>query len=57
MVAEGRKMAKGAKKAREARMQRACKGKRNPGPYSYTPMEVQQTDKKVGAFFLFNDLT
>jgi hypothetical protein len=57
MVAEGRKMAKGAKKARKARVQRACKGKQNPGPYSYTPMEVQQASEKVGVVFSFNDLT
>jgi hypothetical protein len=56
-AAEGHKMAKGAKKAREARMQRAYKGKRNPRPCSYTPMEVQRTDEKVGAVFSFNDLT
>jgi hypothetical protein len=38
-------------------MQKACKGKRNPGPCSYTPMEVQRVGEKVGAVFTFNDLT
>jgi hypothetical protein len=32
-------------------MQRACKGKRNPRPCSYTPMEVQRAGEKVGAVF------
>jgi hypothetical protein len=49
-------MAKGAKKGK-ARMQRAYKGKRNPGPCSYTLMEVERAGKKVGAVFTFNDLT
>jgi hypothetical protein len=49
-------MAKGAKKARKARMQRACEGKQNPGPCSYASMEVQWIDEKVGAVFSFNDL-
>jgi hypothetical protein len=38
-------------------MQRAFKGKWNPRPCSYTPMEVQRVGEKVGAVFSFNDLT
>jgi hypothetical protein len=38
-------------------MQKACKGKQNPGPCSYTPMEAQRADEKVGAVFTFNDFT
>jgi hypothetical protein len=48
---------KGAKKARKAKMQRVCRGKRNPGPCSYTPIEGQRAGEKVGTVFTFNDLT
>jgi hypothetical protein len=54
---KGTKKAKGVKKARKAKTQRACRGKRNPGPVSYTPMEGQRAGEKVGAVFTFNDLT
>jgi hypothetical protein len=54
---KGTEKAKGAKKARKAKMERACRGKHNPEPCSYTPMEGQQVGKKVGTIFTFNDLT
>jgi hypothetical protein len=32
-------------------MQRACGGKRTPGPCSYIPTEAQRAREKVGAVF------
>jgi hypothetical protein len=51
------KGAKEAKEAKKAKTQKACWGKWNPGPHTYTPMEGQRVGKKVGAVFTFNDLT
>jgi hypothetical protein len=50
------KDAKEAKEEKKAKTQKACRGKRNPGPHIYTPMEGQRASKKVGAVFTFNDL-
>jgi hypothetical protein len=54
---KGAKEAKEVKKARKAKTQRAYRGKQNPGPCSYTPMEGQRADEKVGVVFTFNNLT
>jgi hypothetical protein len=51
------KGAKEVKEAKKAKMQKAYRGKWNPRPHTYTPMEGQWAGEKVGAVFTFNDLT
>jgi hypothetical protein len=48
---------KEAKEAKKAKTQKACRGKWNPGPHTYTLVEGQRAGEKVGAIFTFNDLT
>jgi hypothetical protein len=54
---KGVKEANEEKKAKKAKTQKAYGGIRNPRPHTYTPMEGQWADKKVGTVATFNDLT
>jgi hypothetical protein len=51
------KDAREAKEAKKAKTQKAYRGKQNPGPHTYTPIEGHLAGGKVGTVTTFNDLT